>query len=210
ETAAAVGVEEGRVRSVVLRPGDDGLLVDFELNHPASLAEAAVDARLRGCAYAALWALYEPRPRLEEEKVVTTHELGFEGEDWDYVLEQRGVEVREAAAIETARALGVEREDVVEVELDVVPQNLVVFVTVRHSSRLSEGEVDGLLAQCQYKTLWAQYDARPLELIGALNGMLISAEEVEAELDPATYLRGALLRARRERDEYMERLGPMH
>ncbi|RNF01247.1 microtubule-associated protein Gb4, partial [Trypanosoma conorhini] len=145
ETAAAVGVEEGRVRSVVLRPGDDGLLVDFELNHPASLAEAAVDARLRGCAYAALWALYEPRPRLEEEKVVTTHELGFEGEDWDYVLEQRGVEVREAAAIETARALGVEREDVVEVELDVVPQNLVVFVTVRHSSRLSEGEVDGLL-----------------------------------------------------------------
>ncbi|RNE98945.1 mitotubule-associated protein Gb4, partial [Trypanosoma rangeli] len=110
-------VDEGRVRGVVLKPEADGLLVEFELRRPASLTEQDGTAAMDVCKYKAVWAVYQEVLLGMEEKVVTTHKLGFEGEDWDYVLERRDAEVKEAAAIETARALGVGREDVVEVGL---------------------------------------------------------------------------------------------
>ncbi|EKF36036.1 microtubule-associated protein Gb4, putative, partial [Trypanosoma cruzi marinkellei] len=131
-TAEAFGVGEDHVRDVSASYAAGNLHFEFELRHPAALKKADVNARLKECAYAAVWALYEPRPLEEAKKVVTTHELGFEGEDWDYVLERRRAEVRDALAVETARALGLEREDVLEVELDAVPRSLIAFVTVRH------------------------------------------------------------------------------
>ncbi|KAF8280317.1 hypothetical protein TcBrA4_0096630 [Trypanosoma cruzi] len=94
-TAEAFGVDGDHVRDVSARYVTGNLHFDFELRRPAVLTKADVNARLKECAYAAVWALYEPRPLEEEKKAVTTHELGFEGEDWDYVLERRRAEVRD-------------------------------------------------------------------------------------------------------------------
>ncbi|KAF8280445.1 hypothetical protein TcBrA4_0096570 [Trypanosoma cruzi] len=162
-TAEAFGVDGDHVRDVSARYVTGNLHFDFELRRPAALTEADVNARLKECAYAAVWALYEPRPLEEEKKAVTTHELGFEGEDWDYVLERRRAEVKDVLAVETARALGLEREDVLEVEVDAVPRSLIAFVTVRHPSLLSDRQVEETLARCEYKSLWALYETRPLE-----------------------------------------------
>ncbi|EAN83530.1 mitotubule-associated protein Gb4, putative, partial [Trypanosoma cruzi] len=208
-TAEAFGVDEDHVRDVSARYVAGNLHFDFELRRPAALTKADVNARLKECAYAAVWALYEPRPLQEEKKAVTTHELGFEGEDWDYVLERRRAEVKDVLAVETARALGLEREDVLEVEVDAVPRSLIAFVTVRHPSLLSDRQVEETLARCEYRKLWALYETRPLESSGAVRPRLIVAEEVEAELDSITFLRNALRRARRERDEYLALLDPL-
>ncbi|EAN93936.1 microtubule-associated protein Gb4, putative, partial [Trypanosoma cruzi] len=162
-TAEAFGVDEDHVRDVSARYVAGNLHFDFELRRPAALTKADVNARLKECAYAAVWALYEPRPLQEEKKAVTTHELGFEGEDWDYVLERRRAEVKDVLAVETARALGLEREDVLEVEVDAVPRSLIAFVTVRHPSLLSDRQVEETLARCEYRKLWALYETRPLE-----------------------------------------------
>ncbi|KAF8280305.1 hypothetical protein TcBrA4_0096610 [Trypanosoma cruzi] len=74
------GVDGDHVRDVSARYVTGNLHFDFELRRPAVLTKADVNARLKECAYAAVWALYEPRPLEEEKKAVTTHELGFEGE----------------------------------------------------------------------------------------------------------------------------------
>ncbi|ORC92864.1 mitotubule-associated protein Gb4 [Trypanosoma theileri] len=156
---------------------DEGLLVDFGLRHPTTLAEADVNADLKACKYKTLWELYE------ERMVETTHELGFDGEDWEYVVEQHPKEVEEAVASETARALKCEREDVTRVDLDPAPQGLIAFVTVQHSPQLKEEQIMDTLQQCEYKAVWALYVPRVGPTDASASAAARSAENTAGVVD---------------------------
>ncbi|KAH9577746.1 hypothetical protein LSM04_002153 [Trypanosoma melophagium] len=157
DTAEYLSVDKDDVFDTVMTYADGGLRVDFDLRHPTTLSEENVNVELEACKYKTVWALYEERP------VETTHELGFEGEDWGYVVEQHRGKVEEALASDTARALGCEREDITGVELDPAPQALIAFVTVRHSPQLQTEQIMESLQKCEYKAVWALYEEQPLE-----------------------------------------------
>ncbi|KEG05596.1 mitotubule-associated protein Gb4, partial [Trypanosoma grayi] len=159
ETARALQCERGDVSDVVLDVTPKILIVFVKLRHSSFLQRKTIHDRLTEYPYNDLWDLYEPRQN-EEKMIITTHELGFEGEDWDYVVEKRRMDVEEALALGTARALWTAFDDIKSVELDVAPNSLIAFVAVQNLKALERREVQAKLTEYPYNEVWRLYETR--------------------------------------------------
>ncbi|ORC92866.1 microtubule-associated protein Gb4, partial [Trypanosoma theileri] len=160
ETALALDCNREDVTGVELDPVPQALVAIVKIRHTPQFKRDRIKELLQQHEFTKLWELYEDRPA-GDKTMETRHELGFEGTDWDYVVEQHPKEVEEAVASETARALEGEREDVTKVELAPAPHALIAFVTVQHSPQLGKEDIKTKLTAYPYNELWALYEERP-------------------------------------------------
>lgn len=99
------------------------LYVHFDLHHPVTLSEDAINEKLRECPYLPVWELLplsdddeasgsdvhhereKTLPPIEAKSLTTIHELGFEGAGWEAVLARYPLRVKEVVVNETKKAL---------------------------------------------------------------------------------------------------------
>jgi hypothetical protein len=158
-TGNAITVPASDVNNLKIEPSDDGIVITCHLTHNANRSREELQEELKRYPYDEMWALYRTRPYDDSEKVTTSHELTFEGDAWNVVCEVQGEALRRAVVEDTAAALNVENEDVIEVKNTSTPEGLVTRVKVRHSPLQDNELIQEELARCEYEHVWALYES---------------------------------------------------
>ena len=158
-TGNAITVPASDVNDLQIQKSNDGIVITCQLTHNANRSQEELQEDLQNYPYEEMWALYRTRPYDDSEKVTTSHELTFEGDAWEVVCEMQGEALRRAVVEDTAAALNVENEDVIEVKNTPTATGLLTQVKVRHSPLQDNDLIQEELARYEYEQVWALYES---------------------------------------------------
>eukprot|EP00796_Vickermania_ingenoplastis_P003951 gene3951-2814_t len=161
-TSDLLGLKDDDV--LCLRFSTGSLFANFDLRHPSSMSEFAINEKLSQCPFLPVWELLPlPEEEQEEEPTVenssvntvrpTSHELGFIGEAWEKVLEAHEPRVRLAILGDTCSALPrLDPNDITVSSLSYADESLIALVTVQHGG--SQEEIQQALEECPFAKVW--------------------------------------------------------
>lgn len=132
------------IRSV--HAADDGLTVRYDVASTVKLSNEAVDSTA-SYPYPHMWALYE-----DADGIVTSHEIGFEGDGWEAVVRDNYDELQRRFIRCTSDFLGLKDEDILRLRFSI--GSLFANFDLRHPSAMTEHDINEKLSQCLYLPVW--------------------------------------------------------
>ncbi|KAK7194352.1 microtubule-associated protein [Novymonas esmeraldas] len=162
-TGEALDLTDENIMNVTLEASETALLATFDVKHPKEQSEAEVNEKLAACDYMAVWALYIDHPFNPDELVTTSHEVGFEGEEWDKVRETQPEQLSEAIMLDTADALEVTPNDITSITTTFENGSiLIVRLDIQHPVLQDEELIKEQLGRFPYERVWALYEDAPV------------------------------------------------
>ncbi|EPY19331.1 mitotubule-associated protein Gb4 [Strigomonas culicis] len=177
-TAEELGLQRRHVTDLKPAVDSKGVSFKFDVKRPKEWKNKEIDTKLSECAYTAVWELYEMGPHDPKRIVVTSHEVNFEGEDWDYTLLQKRATVERAFKEDIAEALKVAPAAVSSVRFEKTENGMVIGANVQHAPALSAEQVAAKLVEHAFDRVWATYLQRP---VGPRGDLVSSTHQVGFE-----------------------------
>ncbi|KAG5476496.1 hypothetical protein LSCM1_04208 [Leishmania martiniquensis] len=162
-TSGSLGLTDAHITNVVLAANERALLATCEVQHPKRQSVEEVNSRLAECDYVLLWELYIDHPYNPDEQETTSHEIGFEGEEWNKVVETQPQQLEEAVMLDTAEALEVTPNDITSIKTSFEGGNLLlVHLDIRHPLLQDQELMKEQLGRYPYERVWALYEDAPI------------------------------------------------
>ncbi|KAG5501976.1 hypothetical protein JKF63_04247 [Porcisia hertigi] len=157
DVADALKTNEHNVVIKSLHTNAEGLTVRFNVvNGPWCKKQAA---GIQEYAYPNVWALHKAEG--EGAWVTTSHQVGFDGDDWVYVLAAKHDELAQAFRACTRKSLDVAEENISDALLETSEDALLITFDLKHPKQQSEDEINDKLANCDYMPVWDLYIDHP-------------------------------------------------
>ncbi|CCW70716.1 unnamed protein product [Phytomonas sp. Hart1] len=152
---------------------DQDMIVWFRLPKVAvaDFSESNIQIRLNTYPYRKVWSLYNMTPTAEamvnandslmSTPIISTHHIGFEASNWEFIDWLRHDEIVDVARQDTARAVHLQLDDVDVGDVGLHPNLLSIRLQLRHSARVSSAELNERILQHDYAAIWRLYDEVP-------------------------------------------------
>ncbi|KPI88599.1 putative mitotubule-associated protein Gb4, partial [Leptomonas seymouri] len=162
-TVKTLNLHADNLTNLVMEPTNSSLLATFDVKHPEEQSEATVNQLLADCDYMPVWSLYIHHPYNPEEVETTPHEVGFEGDEWNKVVDTQPEQLRNAIMLDTAEALQVAPENVKNIKMSFKDSSLLlVTMDVKHPVLQDAELIKEQLGRCLYERVWALYEDAPI------------------------------------------------
>ncbi|CAD2221276.1 mitotubule-associated protein Gb4 [Angomonas deanei] len=142
-----------------------GLLVQFRVQHSANLGEMEIRQKVDAYPFDEVWALYEGRPAA----VRTTHDVGFEADNWEYVDRMKHDQIVDCFTRATATACEVPVAQVKNVKVVTYPHMMKITCDITHPTNVFASQINSLLYRQEYEEVWDLYEEPP---VGKESGLL--------------------------------------
>ncbi|GET89559.1 microtubule-associated protein, putative [Leishmania tarentolae] len=168
-TGEALDLTDENITNIAFEANEAALLTTFEVKHPKEQSEQEVNRRLAECDYMPVWDLYINHPYNPDENVVTSHEIGFEGEEWNKVMETQPEQLKEAIMLDTSEALELTPNDITSITTTFENGNmLIVRFNSQHPLLQDEELMKEQLSRYPYERVWALYEDAPITPLNEL------------------------------------------
>ncbi|TPP52069.1 hypothetical protein CGC20_5430 [Leishmania donovani] len=162
-TGESLDLTDEHITNIVFEANEAALLTTFEVKHPKEQSEKEVNRRLAECDYMRVWELYIDHPYNPEENEVTSHEIGFEGDEWNKVIATQLKQLEEAIMLDTSEALEVTPNDITSITTSFENGNLlIVRLNIQHPVLQDEELIKEQLSRYPYERVWALYEDAPI------------------------------------------------
>ncbi|CAM39449.2 putative mitotubule-associated protein Gb4 [Leishmania braziliensis MHOM/BR/75/M2904] len=162
-TCRSLELTDEHITNIVFETNEKALLTTFEVKHPKEQSEAGVNQKLAECDYMPVWELYIDHPYNPEELETTSHEIGFEGEEWNKVIETQPKQLEEAIMLDAADALDVTPNDITSIKTSFENGTvLIVRLNIQHPVLQDKELIQEQLGRYPHERVWALYEDAPL------------------------------------------------
>ncbi|CBZ28017.1 putative mitotubule-associated protein Gb4 [Leishmania mexicana MHOM/GT/2001/U1103] len=162
-TGESLDLADEHITNIVFEANEAALLTTFEVKHPREQSVKEVNRRLAECDYMPVWELYIDHPYNPEENEVTSHEIGFEGDEWNKVIKTQPKQLEEAIMLDTSEALEVTPNDITSITTSFENGNLlIVRLNIQHPVLQDEELIKEQLSRYPYERVWALYEDAPI------------------------------------------------
>ncbi|KAG5499645.1 hypothetical protein JIQ42_05120 [Leishmania sp. Namibia] len=162
-TTVSLDLADEHISNIVFAANEAALLATFEVEHPKKQSEQEVNKKLAECDYMLVWELYMDHPYNPDEQETTSHEIGFEGEEWNKVITSQPKQLEEAIMLDTAEALEVTPNDITSIKTSFEGGNLlIVRLNIQHPLLQDQELIKEQLGRYPYERVWALYEDAPI------------------------------------------------